>query len=175
MLSVFRYSLVSTVTVTSLFIACNSARTFPTESEPATISAEQAFERVVSICDLIQNAKAYSGRQVQVRTTFVRLGGQQYFADEECESRHPLFDAKFDPSFHSVVCRDDIHFNRQLCDIVTPEGNDIDLEVTAVFKGHFEEYPSTEGFSRDGFRFRMNVKDISTISEIENITSVRPK
>lgn len=101
------------------------------------------------------------------------MGSEQWFRDDNCESRHPLFDAEFEPSFHEFICNDSTHYGDNLCNIVDPAKNSLDLAVTAVFSGQFEYYRATSGFTRSGHRFRLKVENVRSISGIKNIEPVR--
>ncbi len=125
-------------------------------------------QSVASICELMENPIPYVGKPIRVRTTFVRIGSEQWFGDESCVTRHPIFDAEFKSSFEDLICSDKTHFSDNLCKLVTPAKTEIDLAVTAVFSGHFDTYRTEAKFNRDGQRFRLNVENMASITDIRN-------
>lgn len=124
---------------------------------------------VRSICELMDNPKPYDHKQIRVKTTLVRIGSEQWFGDEACVTRHPIFDAVFESSLEDLICSDKNHFSDNLCKIVTPSETNIDIAISAVFSGRFETYQSDNKFSRDGYRFRLKVDNLANITDIQNV------
>ncbi|MEJ7849711.1 MAG: hypothetical protein WKF92_16625 [Pyrinomonadaceae bacterium] len=166
------------VLLSFLLIGCSSTSTIPpsdSESNTTALSTETWPPPVPSICKLIDNPDPYHKRAIMVKTTLVQIGTNYWLDDENCPSRHPLFDVEFDPAFRRIVCNDKGHFSRRLCEVVTPEKNNIDLAITAVFTGNFEYSYSNEGFTYNGMRFLFVVSDVTAISDIKNVESFRLK
>jgi hypothetical protein len=126
-------------------------------------------QSVASVCELMENPTPYAGKQIRVRTTFVRIGSEQWFGDESCVTRHPIFDAEFESSLEDLICNDKTHFSDNLCKIVTPANTPRDIALTAVFSGRFETYQSDREFSRDGHRFRLKVDNLANITDIRHL------
>lgn len=166
-----------------LVVGCTSRPTSLTLATPEAVlpastpsnDADTDSRDFLSICQLMDNPSLYNGQNVHVKTTFVRIGSEQWFGDDNCVTRHTLFNAEFEPSFHEFICNDKTHYGDNLCNIVDPAKNSLDLSVTAVFSGHFEYYRAKTGFTRAGHRFRLKVENVRSISEIKNIKPVRIK
>lgn len=122
-----------------------------------------------TICELMDNPMPYDGKQIRVKTTFVRIGSEQWFGDEACVTRHPIFDAVFESNLEDLICSDKTHFSDNICKVATPSETNIDIAITAVFSGRFEIFQSDGKFSKDGHRFRLKVDSLANITDIQNV------
>jgi hypothetical protein len=122
---------------------------------------------VYNLCDLLDHEEVLSGKVVELRTQIVRVNGLFTLGDEACVPRHPLIDAELHPDFGPEKCNASEKLQK-LCGM-NENPNNVGSEVlvidATVVIGHFESYPTTEGFTKNGKRFRFRILDVRDIRE----------
>ncbi len=169
------------LSVAFLFLSCNSSGRSnvaePETTQQANVSALVEVPAVLNICELIDSPNSYQDKTIVLKTSMYRVGASGYtFGDKACESRHPLFDLDFSSDFQASVCGSNDENSRMVCDFYGRqyEGETkLDWILDADFRGRFESYKSTEGFTSNGMRFRFVIQRVNNIQSVEPMGIIR--
>ena len=127
---------------------------------------------VESVCELFENRDDFNNKVVTLKTILFRIGSFTTFADQKCETRHPLVSVEFSPTFESFICNSNDVDADKLCliaEATKQNKGDVNFKVLADFIGHFDYYRTNEGFNLDDVRFRFIITDVRNIKKISPI------
>lgn len=148
----------------------------PRNAEVRSVDHQTDFLEVTSLCDLYKEPLNDDIKEIRIKTTLYRVNGITTVGDEDCVSAHPLVDVVFTSEFESVACRSG-DGPKEFCAIAqaTSQGGDFgNFEIVASIIGRFDSYPSNQGFTANGRRYRLYVERIENVKSLGQVKTIRP-